>query len=85
LKSRGVKTIFVANRSFDRAVELAKQMGGRAVHFDEWQKNADEVDILIGSTAAPHHVLTAAQLAPIMKTRPDRPALLHRPRRAARY
>ena len=73
LKSRGVQTLFVANRSFDRAVSLAATMNGRALHFDEWQTNFHSVDILIGSTSAPHHVLTAAQLAPIMRTRPDRP------------
>ena len=73
LQARGVKTIFVANRSHDRAVALAEKLGGRAVHFDEWPREIREVDILIGSTAAPHHVLTAAQLAPIMRTRRDRP------------
>ena len=73
LQARGVKTIFVANRSFDRAAALAEKMGGKAVHFDEWQREFHDVDILIGSTAAPHPVLTAAQLAPIMRQRRDRP------------
>ena len=50
-----------------------KKLGGSAVHFDEWPREIRDVDILIGSTAAPHHVLTAAQLAPIMQTRRDRP------------
>ncbi len=73
LAARGVKTIFVANRSYDRAVVLAEKMKGQALHFDEWPKSFHDVDILIGSTSAPHYVLTAAQLAPIMRTRPDRP------------
>lgn len=73
LSARGVRTIFVANRSYDRAVALADKMNGKAIHFDAWSDNFHEVDILIGSTAAPHHVLTAAQLTPIMRTRPDRP------------
>jgi glutamyl-tRNA reductase len=73
LKSRGVQTVFVANRSYERAVSLAAKMDGRALHFDEWQTNFRDVDILIGSTAAPHHVLTAEQLAPIMRMRADRP------------
>jgi glutamyl-tRNA reductase len=73
LKARGVKSIFVANRSYDRAATLAESMGGRAIHFDEWPREFHDIDILIGSTSAPHHVLTAAQLAPIMRTRPDRP------------
>ncbi len=73
LQARGVKTIFVSNRSHDRAVALAEKMGGKAVHFDEWPREIHDVDILIGSTAAPHHVLTAAQLIPVMRTRADRP------------
>ncbi len=73
LKARGVKTIFVANRSYDRAAALAQAMAGKAVHFDEWQNEFHDVDILIGSTAAPHHVLTVEKLAPIMRTRRDRP------------
>ena len=73
LQTRGVTSIFVANRSFERAAVLAQKMNGSAVHFDEWQRHFRDVDILIGSTAAPHHVLTAAELAPIMRARPDRP------------
>jgi glutamyl-tRNA reductase len=73
LHNRGVQSIFVANRSYDRAVALAEKMSGKAIHFDEWQRDFHDVDILIGSTSAPHHVLTAAELAPIMHARPDRP------------
>lgn len=73
LKARGVKTIFVANRSYDRAVALATAMQGRAIHFEDWSRDFHEVDILIGSTAAPHHVLTKEKLAPMMHSRPDRP------------
>jgi glutamyl-tRNA reductase len=73
LQARGVKTIFVANRSHERAVLLAEKMNGRAIHFDEWAREFHEIDILIGSTAAPHHVVTREKLAPIMRTRCDRP------------
>ena len=73
LAARGVRSIFVANRSYDRAATLAEKMKGKAIHFDEWIREIHDVDILIGSTSAPHHVVTAAELAPIMRTRPDRP------------
>ncbi len=73
LKARGVKTIFVANRSYERAAQLAELMNGKAIHFEQWQQEFHDIDILIGSTSAPHHVLTAQQLAPIMRTRRDRP------------
>jgi glutamyl-tRNA reductase len=73
MQARGVKSIFVANRSHDRAVALAERMGGKAVHFDEWAREFAGIDILIGSTSAPHHVLSRAQLETVMETRPDRP------------
>jgi glutamyl-tRNA reductase len=73
LQARGVKAIFVANRSYERAVALAGKMSGKALHFEEWQSDFHGVDILIGSTAAPHPVVTVEKLAPLMRTRPDRP------------
>jgi glutamyl-tRNA reductase len=73
LQARGVHSIFVANRSHDRAVALAGRMGGSAVRFEEWHSAFGGVDILIGSTAAPHFVLTRAQLEPLMGSRRQRP------------
>jgi glutamyl-tRNA reductase len=73
LQSRGVKSIFVANRSHDRAVGLASRMGGSAVRFEEWPGVFAGVDILIGSTAAPHYVLTRKQLEPLLGARRQRP------------
>ncbi len=76
LLSRGAKSIIVANRSFDHAQELATQLGGRAVSFDDWAKEFAQVDIVISSTAAPHHILNRAKLEPLMKLRKNRPLLL---------
>ncbi len=59
LHSRGAKSIIVSNRSYDHAVELAEEMEGRAIHFDDWAESLDEVDIIVSSTAAPHHVIHA--------------------------
>jgi glutamyl-tRNA reductase len=73
LQARGVKSIFVANRSYDRAAALAEKMGGKALHFDAWTSEFHDVDILIGSTSAPHYVITSEKLAPLMRTRRDRP------------
>ena|SRR5438477_915067 len=59
LASQDVKQIFVANKTFDRAEELAQRFNGRAVHFDRFEEQLDECDIVIASTAAPHHLITA--------------------------
>ncbi|HEY5753879.1 MAG TPA: glutamyl-tRNA reductase [Chthoniobacterales bacterium] len=76
LASRGVKSVVVSNRSHDRAVALAESVGGRAIHFEDWEKEFSMLDILISSTAAPHFVVTRGKLEPLMRRRPDRPLFL---------
>lgn len=76
LLSRGARSIIVSNRSHERAVELAAELGGRAVHFEEWANEFSKIDIVISSTAAPHYVLDRAKLEPLMKLRKHRPLLL---------
>jgi glutamyl-tRNA reductase len=69
LQSRGAKSMIVSNRSYDRAVQLAEEMGGRALLFDHWQQEVVHVDILISSTAAPHTVVNPADLAQALEQR----------------
>ena len=76
LLSRGAHSIIVSNRSHERAVELANQLSGRAVHFEDWAKEFHKIDIVISSTSAPHYVLDRAKLDPLMKLRKNRPLLL---------
>jgi glutamyl-tRNA reductase len=76
LLSRGAHSIIVSNRSHERAVELAGQLAGRAVPFDDWAAEFPKIDIIISSTSAPHYVLDRAKLTPLMKSRKHRPLLL---------
>lgn len=76
LISRGVRTMIVANRTFDRAAELAKEIGGLAVHFDHWHQVFQDVDILICSTAAPHPVVTRDRLMSLLRGREERPLFI---------
>jgi glutamyl-tRNA reductase len=76
LLSRGAKSILVANRTHERAVELAAKMGGEAIPFGEWEQPLRDVDILIGSTASPQSVLTREILQPVMHRRMDRPLFI---------
>jgi glutamyl-tRNA reductase len=52
LLSRGAQSVIVSNRSHERAVALANELGGRAVHFEEWGKEFANIDIVISSTSA---------------------------------
>jgi len=76
LVSRGVRTVIVANRTFDRAARLAGEIGGMAVHFDHWQNAFEGVDILICSTAAPHPIVTREKLEPLLARRDGRPLFI---------
>jgi glutamyl-tRNA reductase len=57
-------------------VALAKELEGRAVHFEDWAAEFPGIDIVISSTAAPHYILDRAKLEPLMKLRRNRPLLL---------
>jgi glutamyl-tRNA reductase len=76
LLSRGAKGVMVSNRSHERAVALAAELGGRAIHFEDWAKEFSQIDIVISSTSAPHYVLDRVKLEPLMKLRRNRPLLL---------
>jgi len=69
LLSRGAKSIIVSNRSFDKAEELAAELKGRAVRFDDWETCLDEVDIIISSTSAPHVVVKHEMIHRVMSGR----------------
>jgi glutamyl-tRNA reductase len=75
LVGRGAEQVIVANRTYDRAVSLAEELGGRAVSFHDWGAEFERIDILISSTAAPHYILTHDELAPLVHRR-NRPLLL---------
>ncbi len=58
LAAEGVRTAVVANRTYERACELAEKWGGTAIHWEEFAHALADVDIVIASTAAPRPVLT---------------------------
>lgn len=53
LRARGAEGIYVANRSFDRAVELAGMIGGQAIRYDVWGEYLRDIDVVVAATAAP--------------------------------
>ena len=69
LMSRGAGSVIVSNRSYDRAVELANEMGGKALRFDEWESVLHETDVIISSTSAPHFVIKPELVAEVMRKR----------------
>jgi glutamyl-tRNA reductase len=76
LKERGAKTIFVANRRYDRAIGLAQRFGGEAVRFDDLPELLSRADIVVSSTASPHQIVGREELAVVAEERAGRPLLL---------
>jgi len=56
LLAHGAAAIFVANRTHERAVELAGKFDGQAILFEQLYETADRADIVITSTGSPHHI-----------------------------
>ena len=76
LINQGAKSVYVVNRTFEHAVELAQKLGGTAVSFeDRWQYML-QADILVSSTACPHTVLSRDEAERIAKERKNRPMCL---------
>jgi glutamyl-tRNA reductase len=76
LADRGVRTVFVANRRYDRAIGLAQRFGGEAVRFDDLPVEIVNADIVVSCTASPHLIVGADELAVVTEQRGGRPLLL---------
>ena len=69
----GVASVVVANRSYQRGAELARELGGRAVPFDRCLEEMLEADVVIASTAAPHQVVPYEDALRVSRARRGRP------------
>lgn len=73
LLSQGVETVLVANRTYERAVELATEFNGEAVRFDGLHDELKRCDIVISSTGAPHFVVRKGLAEKVIAERYNRP------------
>lgn len=76
MKRDRIKGLIVANRTYDRARNLAERMSGKAVHFDEMPFALAETDILVASTAAPHALVTLDGFRQAMGGKRKKPLLV---------
>lgn len=73
LRSEGVRSCVVANRTYEHAYALAERWGGRAVGWESLSDELPGVDIVVSSTAAPHYVLTRDRFRSALPDGPARP------------
>ena len=76
LVNNGVREIVLSNRTFKRAEELAREMDGHAVRFEDFPKQMHNSDILICSTGAQDYVVTKAQMHDVMRARKQEPVFM---------
>jgi glutamyl-tRNA reductase len=69
----GINNIYVINRTYERAKELAKDFNGVALPFDNLKELLTKVDIVICSTGAPNYVITFQMIKEIMPLRKYKP------------
>ena len=65
LAEKDLNAIFVANRTFYVAVELAKDLGGEAILFNDLDEYLASADLVISATSAPHPIITKNRLLDI--------------------
>jgi glutamyl-tRNA reductase len=73
LAAKGVGSILISNRSFDRAFDLAMRCGGEAVCFGDCLFGMRDVDVVIAATSSPESLLTLGDAENLMRARRQRP------------
>ena len=73
LRSRGASDISVSGRTFKKAHQIAQDLHGATIEFEDINDHLHHFDILISSTAAAHPIITSGIARMMMKTRPERP------------
>ena len=73
LKRKEIGRVFIANRSIDRAQDLAGKLGGFALPLSELEGTLPDADILISSTASPDAVITHLQMEAAVRARKRKP------------
>ncbi len=76
LNQHGVGRIIVANRTIERAHNLATQFDGFAIPLTEMAHHLAEADIVIASTASPLPVLGKGAVESALKQRKHRPIFM---------
>src|SRR6202522_1453506 len=73
LLAHGAASIFVANRTYDRAIRLAQKFNGQAIEFSRLYDTCDKGDVVITSTGSPRAIFRREHGELFMSRRKNRP------------
>src|SRR5215472_3920314 len=76
LRRSGATHVFVANRTHERAVDMAELFRGTAIEYARFTAMLPEVDILITSSGAPHYILHKDEMQRVRAARRNKPMFL---------
>jgi glutamyl-tRNA reductase len=76
LHDKGLSSLIIANRSIERANELAEQFGAFAVSLNDLPGVLHRADILISSTASLEPIIHAATVKAALKQRRNQPMFM---------
>ena len=72
----GSSDIVVTSRTYEKAMSLADELGGRAIPFSDLGDALAKADIVISSTSAPHCILGVTEVHAAVQQRPEKPLML---------
>jgi glutamyl-tRNA reductase len=76
LITSGVKSIFVTNRTFQKAVELSERFGATPIMLHEMAEYLPQTDIIISSITAPEYIVTKEVVASARTKEPSKPLFM---------
>ena len=76
LRKQRIGDVYMASRTFERADQVAQPLGGQAVPFDAIDDIIGDVDIILTSSSAPHHVLDVRRVDSFQSRRGGRLLLI---------
>jgi glutamyl-tRNA reductase len=76
LHANGLRTMIIANRSIERAQDLASEFKGFAIGLDAVTTHLPEADIVISSTASPTPIITYAAVRAALRARKHKPMFM---------
>lgn len=72
-REAGVGELRIANRTEERAEELAQRTGGRAVSWADWPAHLAEADVVVGTTSSPEPLVRRSMVEEAMRARRGKP------------
>jgi len=73
LVAGGVEKMLVTNRTYERAVSLAREFRGEAIPFEDMTQGLKKTDIVISATNSPQYLIGHDQITKVMKDRRQKP------------